>query len=175
MSTYSNIKMPIDATVEDLKLRAAKMERIPLQSIKHFKIKKKSLDARFKGDLKYVYSVEISDKEEKEVKREYKKCKKQANVLVVGAGPAGLFCALDLLRYGHKVTLIERGKSVENRNKSISNFIETRVLDTESNIQFGEGGAGCFSDGKLNTGVNSEFATTVIEDFLTFGAPSEIG
>ena len=175
MSTFSNIKMPIDASLEDLKLRAAKMERIPLQSVKHFKIKKKSLDARFKGDLKYVYSVEISDKEEIEIKREYKKCNKQANVLVVGAGPAGLFCALDLLRYGHKVTLIERGKSVESRNKSISNFIETRVLDEESNIQFGEGGAGCFSDGKLNTGVNSEFATTVIEDFLTFGAPSEIG
>ncbi|MBR5439542.1 MAG: FAD-dependent oxidoreductase [Clostridia bacterium] len=174
MKIITNVKMPIDASIQDLKIKASKMANIKIDSVKHFKIKKKSLDARDKSQLKYVYTVEISHKTENNSQFEYKKCKKQANVLVVGAGPAGLFCALDLLRYGHKVTLIERGKSVENRNKSISSFISTRVLDEESNIQFGEGGAGCFSDGKLNTGVNNEYVSRVISDFVEFGAPSEI-
>lgn len=174
MKVVSNVKMPIDASFNDLKVKASKMANFKFDSVKHFKILKKSLDARDKSQLKYVYSVEISQKNELESKVVYKKCNKQANVLVVGAGPAGLFCALDLLRYGHKVTLIERGKSVDDRNKSVSNFISTRVLDEESNIQFGEGGAGCFSDGKLNTGVNNEYVTKVINDFVEFGAPSEI-
>ena len=89
-------------------------------------------------------------------------------------GPAGLFCALDLQRYGFNVTLIERGKAVDERSQSIDSFIKTSVLDEDCNIQFGEGGAGAFSDGKLNTGVGGALSREVIDDFLSFGAPSEI-
>ena len=93
---------------------------------------------------------------------------------MVGAGPAGLFCALELLRHGLDVTLIERGKCVDERIKSVNDFISTKVLDEDSNIQFGEGGAGAFSDGKLNTNVSGELTSEVILDFVKFGAPKEI-
>lgn len=154
--------------------KACKKIGISRNKIKYFKLLKKSLDARDKNNVFYSCTVELSTTPKTEDKKVYSKINADVNVLVVGAGPAGLFCALDLLRYGFKVTLIERGKSVDERKKSIDNFVNTRELDENSNIQFGEGGAGAFSDGKLNTGVGSEYVKEVINDFVTFGAPSDI-
>ncbi len=144
------------------------------KTLTHYKIIKKSLDARDKGNLVYSYTLLCDTKEIILPKKEYPKTKSKSNILVVGAGPSGLFCALDLLRYGFNVTLIERGDKVEDREKKVNGFIQTKILDEDSNVQFGEGGAGAFSDGKLNTQVNSEYVNEVIADFVTFGAPKEI-
>ena len=169
MQKLSGIKLKPHESLEDLVFKASKKAGFKRSEVKYFKLIKKSLDARDKSDVFFNCSVEISNKEYKPIEKVYNKVEKQAHVLVVGAGPAGLFCALDLLRYGLSVTLIERGKSVDEREKSVSNFINNKILDIDSNVQFGEGGAGTFSDGKLNTGVNGELVKEVINDFLRFG------
>ena len=140
MNKLTNVKMPVTATESDLLLKASKLSGIPKDKIKHFKIVKKSLDARDKNNIFYNYSLEVSSKIEKESEKFYKTVNGKPTVLVVGAGPAGLFCALELLRSGVSVTLIERGKPVEERQKSVDNFIKNGILDENSNIQFGEGG-----------------------------------
>ena len=96
------------------------------------------------------------------------------DVVIIGAGPSGLFNALVLAEAGHKVTLIEQGEPVEEREKSVSIFFKSGVLNPYSNIQFGEGGAGTFSDGKLNTNVNTIYNEYVLEKFVEFGASEEI-
>ncbi len=142
----------------------------------YFKILKKSLDARDKSNIKWVYTVECSDREEPAPARNYFRITKpQPKAIVVGAGPAGLFCAVRLLRHGIRPILIERGKRVDERERDVALLRAQSVLNTESNIQFGEGGAGTFSDGKLNTQTNSPLNREVIETFLEFGAPKEIG
>ncbi len=155
--------------------KACKKARVKEKDVSYFKLVKKSLDARNKSDIFYTCSVELSLTPYKRQSKVYNKVESSAEILVVGMGPAGLFCALDLLRYGLKVTLIERGKPVEERENSVNSFIKTKMLDLDSNIQFGEGGAGAFSDGKLNTGVGGALVGEVIDDFLAFGAPNEIG
>ncbi len=174
MSKISNVKMPVTCTEKELLKKVSKISGIPENKIKHFKILKKSLDARDKNNIFYNFSVEVSNNRVAEEEKVYKKVKTQPSVLVVGAGPAGLFCALTLLRCGAKVLLIERGKAVEDRQKSVSDFISSGVLDENSNIQFGEGGAGAFSDGKLNTQVGGNYVKEVLNEFVKFGAPSEV-
>ena len=174
MKKISNVKVLVDATNEDILNAVSKKAGVKPSKIKYFKIVKKSLDARDKNDIFYNISAEVDDIPHAEIIREYKNVSYKAKVLVVGAGPAGLFCALELLRHGLSVTLIERGKKVEERVKSVNNFIKNRVLDEDSNIQFGEGGAGAFSDGKLNTQIGGELSKQVILDFVKFGAPKEI-
>ena len=99
---------------------------------------------------------------------------KQYDVIIVGAGPAGLFAALTLARAGVQPILIERGKPVEERTKSVQMMQEQGILDPESNVQFGEGGAGAFSDGKLTTGTKSPLIRTVLQTFVDHGAPEDI-
>ena len=143
---------------------------------KYFKILKKSLDARDKTNIKWVYSVECSDREERVPPRVYPQIgKPMPKVVIAGAGPAGLFCAVRLLEHGIHPVLVERGKPVEEREKDVLRFQREGVLNPESNIQFGEGGAGTFSDGKLNTQTNHPLNREVTELFLRFGAPAEIG
>ena len=135
----------------------------------YFRIVKKSLDARDKGNIFYVYTIEFAAKElssaqiEPAVERlpKEKQPDKNKPVLIVGAGPAGPL-------------LIERGESVERREKTLRTFHETGVLNTESNVSFGEGGAGTFSDGKLNTGTHVKENDEVLREFIRFGAPEEI-
>ena len=144
----------------------------------YFAIKKKSLDARDKRNVRFVYTIEFSDtpiqKQEKVFPRLSKEKTPQDPVLVVGSGPAGLFCALRLLEHGIAPILIERGAPVEERENKINRFFKERVLNTETNVQFGEGGAGTFSDGKLNTQTHSPLNREVLEKFVHFGAPQEI-
>ncbi len=138
------------------------------------KIEKKSIDARHKSNVKIIYSVTVFDEEEKKQEKIYEKLPVERTVAVVGAGPAGLFCALTLARHGVKPIVFERGERVEDRTKTVNAFFDGGELNTSSNVQFGEGGAGAFSDGKLNTQVNSPVIKEVLEDFVKFGAPKDI-
>ncbi len=171
-------------TLSDLKLKPSQSEKTLLSicekklhsSCRYFKILKKSLDARDKKEIHWVYTVECSDKPFTPEPRVFEKIKKpMPRVYVVGAGPCGLFAALRLLDHGIKPILIERGKSVEERMKDVETFRMTGKLNTESNVQFGEGGAGTFSDGKLFTQTKSPLNREVLDTFVRFGAPEEVG
>lgn len=141
----------------------------------YFRILKKSLDARDKSDIRWVYSVECGTEPYAPPPRTFACVKGDPKVVIVGAGPAGLFCALRLLDHGVRPVILERGKRVEERAADVKKFSETGVLDPASNIQFGEGGAGAFSDGKLNTQTNSPLNRDVLDTFVRFGAPAEVG
>ncbi len=173
--TLSDIKLPLDKDESELvKIAEKKLKRKPA----YFAIKKKSLDARNKQDVRFVYTIEFSDQKYEEQPERLERLAKsklpEEKVLVVGSGPAGLFCALRLLKRGILPVLIERGGCVEDRERAINAFFDTRKLQTETNIQFGEGGAGTFSDGKLNTQTHSPLNKEVLKTFVEFGAPEEI-
>ena len=152
--------------------KALKEGKISRRDVSSWRIARKSVDARHKNDIKILYTVELfeGDEPEKPVYR----CVNGKKVIIVGAGPAGLFAALNLVRHGVSVTVIERGERVEDRKKTVENFFSGGNLDENSNVQFGEGGAGTFSDGKLYTQVNSPEIKSVLEDFVSFGAPQDI-
>ena len=107
-------------------------------------------------------------------KLEFDKKKSDKKFVVVGFGPSGMFAALTLARMGLNPIIIEQGKEVEEREKDIKNFFENRIINKYSNVQFGEGGAGTFSDGKLNSNLNNDYCKMVINEFYKFGAPKEI-
>lgn len=190
MIQISQIKLPVNHTKEDLDQKVKKM--LGLKSVPQYKIKKKSIDARKKTNLKFTYTVELSLPNEQ---RCLKRCKQASQVsekiyqipehgeetlksrpIIVGMGPAGLFAGYLLAKAGYKPLIIERGEPVEKRVETINIFWETGKLNTKSNVQFGEGGAGTFSDGKLNTLVKDKFFRNqfVLETFVQFGAPAEI-
>ncbi len=161
------------------------------ESLKDFTIVRRSLDARKKTRVRRVYTVEFTSANEElllEKNRENQRLEKAATpadtslvkltkgsrVLVVGMGPAGLFAAKRLAEAGVEVTLIERGRPVEQRVKDVEKFWLTGELDTISNVQFGEGGAGTFSDGKLTTRLKHPLRASVLETLVSFGAPKNI-
>lgn len=148
---------------------------------------KRSIDSRKKSDIKFVYNVEAILKNPVDVKKlknisipKEEKYKKRISVdntqkiLVVGAGPAGLFASLRLVEYGYKPIIIERGEDIDGRDKTVDTFIKKGILSKDSNIQFGEGGAGTYSDGKLNTRIRSEYIDKVFREFVDCGAQEEI-
>lgn len=170
MERLDNIKLGLDESEEKLmELARRKLGKPP----KFFRILRKSLDARDKNNIFWVYSVAFSS-EEYEEKREYEKLKIPPKVVIVGSGPAGLMCALRLVEHGVRPIIVERGEPVEERVGRISEFIKNRSLNENSNVQFGEGGAGTFSDGKLNTQTHDSLNKDVLEYFVRFGAPEEI-
>lgn len=173
--TLSDIKLPLGKGEDALiALAQKKLGKKPA----YFRIRKKSLDARDKENIKYIYSIEFSSTPQPTIQPEIERLPKSklptSPVLVVGGGPAGLFCALQLLKRGVAPILIERGAPVEERERIIQTFCDTKKLDTETNVQFGEGGAGTFSDGKLNTQTHSPLNDEVLKTFVQFGAPEEI-
>ncbi len=173
--TITDIKLPIQKGEEELRKIAEK--KLGARAA-HFVIKRKSLDARDKNNLRYIYTVECADKPLPKQVRRLEKLPKEKSpshpVLVVGSGPAGLFAALRLIERGISPILIERGAPVEEREEKIQRFFTQRTLDGDTNVQFGEGGAGTFSDGKLNTQTHSPLNREVLETFVRFGAPAEI-
>ncbi|MBQ9118277.1 MAG: hypothetical protein IJY11_03640 [Clostridia bacterium] len=175
LRVLSDVKLGIDKKEAELvKIAEKSLKKKPA----YFAIRKKSLDARDKGNLRYIYTIEFDDKphaEAEEILEKLPKAKLPQNpVVVVGSGPAGLFCALRLLDRGILPIVIERGPCVEERAKKIEAFIGTKALDVNGNVQFGEGGAGTFSDGKLNTQTHSAFNRAVLKTFVKYGAPKEI-
>ncbi len=160
---------------EDEKALVRMCERKLHAPVKNFRILKKSLDARDKSDIRWVYTVECSERAEAPTMPEYEQVKHAPRVVIAGAGPAGLFCALRLLAHGVRPILVERGKAVDERERDILAFQRDGILDPQSNVQFGEGGAGAFSDGKLNTQTNSPLNREVLDTFVRFGAPEEVG
>lgn len=185
MIRISNIKLSLDESETDLK---NKISRIIGGEPKTFRIAKKSVDARKKSDVHYVYAVDVVTDNEKAVLKKIKNAqlieeykyefpsggKITSPIVIVGAGPAGLMCGLVLAQNGHKVIILERGKDVDARRRDVEKFWRTGELNTESNVQFGEGGAGTFSDGKLTTGVRDFRIRKVLEEFYAHGAPEEI-
>ena len=173
--TRSGIKWPIDKDESGLVKLAEKELGVKPG---YFAIRKKSLDARDKGNLHYLYTVEFAREslqpEKPSIERLPQAKLPEKPVLIVGSGPAGLFCALRLWERGIPSIVVERGPCVEERAQKIDRFCRERALDVNGNVQFGEGGAGTFSDGKLNTQTHSPYNRHVLETFVRFGAPREI-
>lgn len=183
----SGIVMPLDHDVDEVYKKAVKISGISRSNINDICIYKKSVDAR-KGTINIVYSVFISLISRQKYKssdavcetEEFKYALKPIKALpperpvIIGAGPAGLFSCYLLVLHGVIPVVIERGNRTEERVFDVENFFSKRKLNTESNIQFGEGGAGTFSDGKLVTRINDLRCRFVLDTFVKFGAPPEI-
>lgn len=166
-----NVKLAAGRPEDELKKIVEK--RVGGQ-VRYFKILKKSLDARDKGNIFWLYSVAYSFGNEREIPKSYEKIKSSPRVAVIGGGPAGLFCAVRLIQHGFRPIIIERGEAVEERRQTCLKFFGGGELNTESNVQFGEGGAGAFSDGKLNTRTKDGLNSDVLSLFYKFGAPEDV-
>ena len=196
MLQISNLKLTpeqggnIDKELNLLKVKTSKLLKVSMDSLVDFQITRKSIDARKVASVFYVYTVAFRMAENvylkpgiaKEIEStEYvsqathKASSNHPAPVVVGSGPAGLFAALTLAEAGLCPMVIERGKDVDARNADVDKFCKTGILNTESNIQFGEGGAGTFSDGKLNTGIRNPRISKIFKTFIECGAPDEIG
>ena len=176
MITVNNITVPLDMSEEELLLHAIKKSGLSKKQVTGYRIERRSVDARRKN-VQFNYSISLftgkgEEKEEKTITFGVKKL--EVPPVVVGTGPAGLFAAYELAKAGYCPVVFERGGSVDERVKAIDLLNTTSALDTQTNIQFGEGGAGTFSDGKLTTRINSPFCRQVLETFVEFGAPNDI-
>lgn len=180
-----------NSNINEIKRQVSKKLKINEDDVYSIKIIKESIDARDKENIYYIYEVEIERKNEDKVIKNNDVYVPQYNEyvtpkigveklnerpIVVGSGPAGLFCAYMLSKNGYKPIILERGEKIEERVNTVSNYWETGKLNINSNVQFGEGGAGTFSDGKLNTLVKDKYGRMkkVFEIFIENGAPDEI-
>ena len=193
MIRITQLKLPVDHRQEQLRKKIARTLKCGEDTFS-YEIVRQSLDARHKEDKKFVYTVDVSTLAEKKMlrknrdknvtffeKKEYCFPKPGEEVLknppvVVGSGPAGLFCAWYLARAGYRPLVLERGQEAQKRKETVDRFWKDGILDPESNVQFGEGGAGTFSDGKLNTLVKDPNGRNheVLKRFVEAGAPQEI-
>ncbi len=188
MIRINNIKIYEDISGEEILTKILKKYKLSKKEILKWSISKKSVDARKKNDVHYSYSFDINIKDESKLLKhkniskiteiEFPKVEfnlnKSINPVIVGAGPSGLFSALTFIQNGYKPIIIEQGQSVEDRKKSVDLFSNSGILNINSNVQFGEGGAGTFSDGKLTSGINSPYCKKVLKEFVNFGAPEQI-
>ena len=190
MLRIDNLSMPLSWDMPLLTEAVLRKLRVPADQLISLTLAKKSVDARDKGDVHFVLSVDVKLRNEDAWFKRIKPgtanrvnppaipaLDKPAFVrppVVVGAGPAGLFAALTLARSGANPILIERGQPVDKRTQDVAAMQADGTLDPDSNVQFGEGGAGAFSDGKLTTGTKSPYIRHVLNTFVAHGAPEEI-
>lgn len=193
MLKISQIRLPLSKDDTDLPTLAAAKLHISPRKIRSWHIIQKSVDARKKSDVHFVCSlaIELSPADERSLMRDPRRAKLITHLphteetapipglfanppIVVGAGPAGLFAALLLAKAGANPILLEQGEDVDSRSRTVADFWQKGKLNPQSNVQFGEGGAGTFSDGKLTTNTHSSHNRTVLKELAAHGAPSEI-
>ena len=200
MIRISDVKVKVNISEDDLKKKVAGILHVMTNDIVSIAIDKRSIDARKKPDVYYVLRLIAEVTNEKKIlsdkriikdgnieayvekRYEFPECVNLDRIsistrpVIIGAGPCGLFAAYHLAKFGYNPIIIERGKCVEERTEDVNKFFETGVLDTESNVQFGEGGAGAFSDGKLNTLVKDPLLRSdeVLRIFIECGANPDI-
>ncbi len=192
MIRLRDIPLPPEHNAHQLQFEAAQLLRISNSKIRQLRIVRRSVDARKKPDVKIIYTVDVTvEGNEKKILKAsgckraslapvsyYKAPKNIPNPglrpVVVGFGPAGMFAALVLALAGWKPLVLERGEDAASRHEKVEKFFSTGELDPRSNVQFGEGGAGTFSDGKLNTGVNNPRIGWILEQFVKAGAREDI-
>ena len=192
MIRIRDIALPPEHNVHQLNYEAAQLLKVSVSKIRQVRIIRRSVDARKKPDVKIIYTIEVAvDGNEGKILRNsgckrasiakanyYKppkqKLESQKRPVVIGFGPAGMFAALILAMAGLKPIVLERGEDAQTRHEKVEKFFATGELDTRSNVQFGEGGAGTFSDGKLNTGVNNPRIGWILDQFVKFGAREDI-
>lgn len=189
----TNLSLPFNADESALMMLLASELRVKQEDIQSLRITRHSLDARDKADIRSIYSVsfELSTENAKRVafwvlktsesfpnvpsaNRSRVLFRQDAPAVVVGLGPAGLFAAHELAKRGYKVIVIERGKPIAERKADVETFFSQGLLNTNSNVMFGEGGAGTFSDGKLTTRIKDPRAEDVIDTLVKFGADGNI-
>ena len=191
MLRIQNIALSLDGGIPQLKKKAARILDLRPEAVTGLTLARQSIDARKKSDVHYVCTVDVAVTDEEKV---LARCRDRRVSLhrdipyafppvrrssslppvVVGMGPAGLFAALFLARNGLAPIVLERGRPVEERTTDVERFWSTGQLDPASNVQFGEGGAGTFSDGKLNTGTHDPRIATVFRELVAAGAPADI-
>lgn len=190
MIIINNVKLSLDTDFDSLISIAAKQLKIKEKDIISANLYKKSVDARKKSDVHFCCSITV--KTSLDEQKILKNCKNASlfidrkyvweradftlknRPVIVGFGPAGIFAALVLARAGLKPLVIERGEDVDSRTKSVEEFFSGKELKVNSNVQFGEGGAGTFSDGKLNTGIKDPRIREILKVFYEFGANKDI-
>lgn len=188
----NNIVLDIDEDMSLVKEKALKKIKLKEKDVESFKILRESIDARKKDKIKFNYTVEVNcEKESKVVSRANNKDVKLEDTvyrdeivfgnksldtrpIIVGMGPAGMFAGLIMAEKGYKPIIVERGQKVEERTESVQEFWKSGKLNINSNVQFGEGGAGTFSDGKLTTRIKDVRCDYILEKLVEYGAPEEI-
>lgn len=178
----NEIKLDLRESEDKLVEKIARKARINVKDIIDFQLVRKSIDARKKSAIKFVYTIDFTCKKSLNLDlapdRTYvwpeENLPKDEKIVIAGFGPAGIFAGLLLAQMGYKPIIIERGTDVDQRTKDVEEFWAGGAFKAESNVQFGEGGAGTFSDGKLTTGISDPRIQKVLKELVNFGAPHEI-